>query len=52
MIHDKSTMTPKQIIKFRKDLELTQEQLAGTVGTEQHTVSQWERDKNRPRGAT
>ena len=45
-------MTPKQIIKLRADLGLTQQQLADTIGTQQHTVSLWETGKNQPRGAT
>jgi DNA-binding transcriptional regulator YiaG len=44
-------MTPKRIIKLRKDLGLTQQQLADMIGAQQHTVSQWETGKNRPRGA-
>ena len=44
-------MTPKQIVKLRKDLGLTQQQLADMIGAQQPTVARWETGKNQPRGA-
>jgi DNA-binding transcriptional regulator YiaG len=44
-------MTPKQIVKLRETLGLTQQRLADIIGAQQHTVSLWETGKNRPRGA-
>jgi DNA-binding transcriptional regulator YiaG len=47
----KQGMTPKQIMKLRKELGLTQQQLADMIDAQQHTVSLWETGNNRPRGA-
>ena len=44
-------MTPKQIIKLRKDLGVTQEQLAKMIGAFRETVARWETGQNKPRGA-
>jgi DNA-binding transcriptional regulator YiaG len=47
----KQVMTPSNIVKLRKQLGLTQRQLAEMIGAYQPTVARWERRKNRPRGA-
>ena len=39
------------IVKLRKDLGLTQRQLADMIGAHQPTVARWETGKNEPRGA-
>jgi len=44
-------MTAKRIIALRKALKLTQQQLADRIGAQRHTVSRWETDENKPRGA-
>jgi DNA-binding transcriptional regulator YiaG len=44
-------MTPKGIIRLRKKLKLTQQQLADMIGSQRHTVSRWESGENEPRGA-
>ena len=44
-------MTPKQIIKLREELGLTQQQLANMIGAQRHTVSRWETGENEARGA-
>src|SRR5882724_394322 len=45
------SMTPKQIVKLRKDLDVTQEQLAEIIGAFRETVARWETGQNKPRGA-
>jgi len=37
---------------LRQHLGLTQEELAGELGTRQQTISEWERGMYRPRGAS
>jgi len=44
-------MTPREIVKLREDLGLTQQQLADRIGAHQPTVARWEVGRNRPRGA-
>jgi DNA-binding transcriptional regulator YiaG len=44
-------MTPKQIMKLRQDLGVTQERLAEMIGAFRETVARWETGQNRPRGA-
>jgi DNA-binding transcriptional regulator YiaG len=44
-------MTPKEIVKLRSDLGLTQRQLAERIGAHQPTVARWELGKHEPRGA-
>ena len=44
-------MSPKRIVKLRKALGLTQEQLAERIGAQRPTVARWETGKNQPRGA-
>jgi DNA-binding transcriptional regulator YiaG len=44
-------MTPQRIIKIRKVLGLTQEQLALQVGAQRSTVARWELGNHEPRGA-
>jgi DNA-binding transcriptional regulator YiaG len=44
-------MTPKRIIALRKRLKVTQQQLAGRIGAQQHTVARWEIGQHQPRGA-
>ena len=44
-------MTPKEIVKLREDLGLTQRQLAEKIGAHQPTVARWEVGRNTPRGA-
>jgi predicted transcriptional regulator len=44
-------VTPKEIVKLRKDLGLTQRQLADMIGAYQPTIARWETGKNEPRGA-
>jgi len=44
-------MTPKEIVKLREQLNLTQQELADLIGAHQPTVARWETGKNEPRGA-
>jgi DNA-binding transcriptional regulator YiaG len=44
-------VTPKQIVKLRRDLGVTQEELAEMIGAFRETVARWETGKNEPRGA-
>ena len=44
-------ISPAAIRVLRKQLELTQDQLARKLGTYQHTVARWETGVSRPRGA-
>ena len=44
-------MSPQQIRRLRKALNLTQQQLADMIGARQHTVARWETGRNEPRGA-
>jgi DNA-binding transcriptional regulator YiaG len=44
-------MKPKQIVKLREALGLTQRQLAEQLGAQQATVARWETGRNEPRGA-
>jgi DNA-binding transcriptional regulator YiaG len=44
-------MTPRQILALREALEMTQQQLADTIGAQRHTVARWELGQNQPRGA-
>jgi DNA-binding transcriptional regulator YiaG len=44
-------MTPQEIRKLRKALQLTQQQLADKIGARQHTVARWETGMNEPKGA-
>ena len=44
-------MTPKRILKIRKSLGLTQEQIAEEIGAFRETVARWELGQNQPRGA-
>jgi DNA-binding transcriptional regulator YiaG len=44
-------MTPKQILKLRKDLGLTQQQLADRIGAARESVARWETGVHPPRGA-
>jgi DNA-binding transcriptional regulator YiaG len=43
-------MKPKEIIKLRDLLGMTQEQLADKIGAERSTVARWETGKHEPRG--
>ena len=45
------TMTGKQILKLRRDLGITQQQLADAIGAQRETVARWEAGRNQPRGA-
>lgn len=38
----------KQIQKYRKEQELSQEDLAEKIHVTRHTISNWERNKNVP----
>jgi transcriptional regulator with XRE-family HTH domain len=44
-------MSPKQIRALRKDLELTQQQLADWIAAQRVTVARWEIGTSRPTGA-
>ncbi len=44
-------MSPKEILRIRETLALTQEQLARIIGAQRHTVARWETGVNKPRGA-
>ena len=44
-------MTPQEIVKLRRDLDLTQRELAKRIGAQQSTVARWELGSHRPRGA-
>lgn len=44
-------MSPKQIRALRKDLELTQQELADRIGAQRVTVARWEIGTSRPTGA-
>jgi DNA-binding transcriptional regulator YiaG len=44
-------MSPQEIKKLRKALQLTQQQLADKIGAQQHTVARWESGMNEPKGA-
>lgn len=44
-------MKPKDIIKLRKKLGLTQSGLAERIGASRETVSRWESGKHPPEGA-
>jgi DNA-binding transcriptional regulator YiaG len=45
------SISPKRILKIRKALGLTQEQLAEQLGAQRSTVARWELGNNEPRGA-
>jgi DNA-binding transcriptional regulator YiaG len=47
----KRAMSPKQIRALRKDLELTQQQLADWIAAQRVTVARWEIGTSRPTGA-
>ncbi len=38
--------------RLRKHLGLSQDELAGELGTRQQTISEWETDRYQPRGAS
>jgi DNA-binding transcriptional regulator YiaG len=44
-------MTPKQIRLLRKQLKLTQQELADLVGAQRVSVARWEIGTSRPTGA-
>jgi DNA-binding transcriptional regulator YiaG len=44
-------MSPKQIRALRKDLQLTQQELADRIAAQRVTVARWEIGKSRPTGA-
>jgi transcriptional regulator with XRE-family HTH domain len=44
-------VTPKRIVRIRKALGLTQQDLAEKIGAFRESVSRWESGKNEPRGA-
>lgn len=44
-------MSPNEIIKIRKALNLTQQKLADLIGARQHTVARWETGLHKPTGA-
>lgn len=46
-----SNVSPEQVLKLRKSLKLTQQQLADLIGAQRHTVARWETGVNAPRGA-
>lgn len=43
-------MTPQRVVKLRKALGLTQEQLAEQIGAQRSTVARWELGTHEPRG--
>ncbi len=42
----------QRILALRRHLGLTQNEMAETLGTRQQTISEWETDMYRPRGAS
>lgn len=48
----KPTWDAGRVRALRKHLNLTQTQLADELGTRQATISEWENDVYRPRGAS
>ncbi|HLN88014.1 MAG TPA: helix-turn-helix domain-containing protein [Candidatus Limnocylindrales bacterium] len=44
-------MSPKQVLKLRKALGLTQQALADLIGAQRHSVARWETGVHEPRGA-
>ena len=44
-------MSPLQIRRLRRSLQLTQQQLADLIGAQRHTVARWETRVNEPKGA-
>jgi DNA-binding transcriptional regulator YiaG len=44
-------MSPKQVLRLRKALGLTQQRLADMIGAQRHTVARWELGWNVPKGA-
>jgi DNA-binding transcriptional regulator YiaG len=44
-------MTPREIKKLRKDLGITQQQLADQIGAARESVARWEAGIHPPRGA-
>jgi len=44
-------MSPKQVLKLRKSLGLTQQALADLIGAQRHSVARWETGVHEPRGA-
>jgi DNA-binding transcriptional regulator YiaG len=42
----------KHIRALRRHLGLTQRELADTLGTRQQTISEWEKERYKPRGAS
>ncbi len=49
---DASGWDAGSLLALRRDLGLTQQQLAGELGVRQQTVSEWETGAYRPRGAS
>lgn len=41
--------TPARIMKLRKDLKLTQQQMAALLDVNQFSISHWEQGRNKPR---
>jgi len=44
-------MSPRQVLKLRKALGLTQQGLADLIGAQRHSVARWETGVHEPRGA-
>ncbi len=44
-------MSPKQVKDIRAKLEMTQQQLADSIGASQVAVARWETGVHKPRGA-
>jgi DNA-binding transcriptional regulator YiaG len=44
-------MSPKKIRALRKDLEITQQDLADRIAAQRVTVARWEIGTSRPKGA-
>lgn len=46
---NKTKFDPKWLIKWRKDMELTQHQMGDFIGVDQVTINKWENGKSNPR---
>ena len=49
---DRAKWDGKSVRSLRKHLRLSQDELAAELGTRQQTISEWETDRYRPRGAS
>ena len=50
--HVRQQWNGKKIRALRDHMQLTQQEMADQLGTRQQTISEWEKDMYKPRGAS